>query len=77
MLSGRPVISTVLSGIPSDYYPYLYLLREETPEALADLICQVCSSESLTRGQSARQFVMQNKDWQRQGQRVYEFISTI
>jgi len=76
MLSGRPVISTVLPGIPAEYYPYLYLLREETPEALSALIFKICSSNNSTIGQSAREFVLREKDWLHQGRRVYEFIST-
>jgi glycosyltransferase involved in cell wall biosynthesis len=34
MVSGRPVISTRLPGIPDDYFPYLYVLENETPEGL-------------------------------------------
>jgi len=77
MVSGRPTITTVLPGIPEEYYPYLYLLRDETPEGLAQLIEDVCS-ESATkleqRGQQARDFVLQNKNWGCQGKRIYEFI---
>ena len=80
LASGRPTITTALPGIPEEYYPYLYLLRDETPEGLAQLIQEVCSKDpaELERfGQRAREFVLQNKNWIRQGQRIYEFISTL
>ena len=80
MISGRPVITTALPGIPEEYYPFVYLLRDETPDGLARLIQEVCTKDQaeLTEfGQRAQTFVLQNKNWTRQGQRIYEFISTL
>lgn len=80
MVSGRPTITTVLPGIPEDYYPYLYLLRDETPNGLAQLIEDVCSEGAVEleqRGQLARDFVLQNKNWICQGERIYEFVSKL
>jgi glycosyltransferase involved in cell wall biosynthesis len=77
MVSGRPTITTVLPGIPEEYYPYLFLLRDETPNGLAQLIEDVCSQGTVELeqyGQQARDFVIQNKNWVRQGKRIYEFI---
>lgn len=80
LVSGRPTITTALPGIPDEYYPYVYLLRDETPEGLAQLIQDVCSkdpAELEQLGQRAREFVLLNKNWTRQGERIYEFICNL
>ena len=80
MKVSRPVVSTALPGIPDEYYEYLYVLKEETPEELARLLSEVCSksSEELSQfGQRAREFVERRKNYAWQGQRVYEFLTTL
>lgn len=80
MLSGRPVITTRLAGITPDYHPHLFLLDDETPEGLTALIRKVCTMPANERddfGRSARHFVLQNKSWIRQGQRISEFIRNL
>ena len=78
MLSGRPVLTTLLPGIPEEYHSYLFLAREETPEGLAASIEAVCAREDLTAfGERAREFVLREKNWERQGARVYDFISQL
>jgi glycosyltransferase involved in cell wall biosynthesis len=78
MLSGRPVITTRLPGIPSDYTPHLFFVADETPRGLARTILDVCSrpdAELEAFGEAARRFVLANKTWRRQGERVFEFVS--
>ena len=80
MMSGRPVITTRLPGIPETYYPHLYLLDPESPEGLAALIDEVCHSpaEQLdSLGASAREFVVTNKSWLMQARRVADFIDVL
>jgi len=80
MMSGRPVITTRLPGISPDYFPHLYILEKETPEALAALIDSVCSEPADQRdalGLRAREFVLTHKSWRAQGQRVAELIARI
>lgn len=80
MLTGKPVISTALPGIPDDYYDHLYILEEESPQALASLIQEVCSkpAEELREfGESSRRFVMTQKNYRRQGERIYEFMQSL
>jgi glycosyltransferase involved in cell wall biosynthesis len=80
MLSARPVITTSLPGIPSDYSGHLYLATDETPRGLAARIRDVCSrpDEELTAfGGEAKRFVLTNKTWRRQGERVFEFVSRL
>ncbi len=77
MLSGRPVITTALPGIPKDYLDCVYVLSEETPEGLARLLRYVCvkpAFELAEFGSRAREFILQTRNWSIQGRRVYEFI---
>jgi glycosyltransferase involved in cell wall biosynthesis len=78
MLSARPVITTPLPGIPSDYSRHLFLATDETSQGLATTICDVCSrpdEELGAFGDAARTFVLTKKTWRRQGERVFEFVS--
>ena len=36
MSTGTPVLTTVLPGMPKEYHPYVYLLEEETADAIAE-----------------------------------------
>jgi glycosyltransferase involved in cell wall biosynthesis len=77
MLSGRPVITTVLPGIPGEYYEYVYPLTEETPEGLARRIRAVCSrpaSELTEFGTRARRFILREKNSDMQAQRIRRFV---
>jgi len=77
MLSGRPVITTLLPGIPKEYFDFVYPLLDETPEGLACLLTNICEKPAFELnecGHQARKFVLQNKNWTIQGRRVYEFI---
>jgi len=79
MAAGRPVISTDLPSIPDDYHEYLFLLRDETPAGLAKLLTSVCakSPEELGEfGQKAREFVLREKNYLRQGERIYRFMQS-
>lgn len=80
MLSGRPVISTRLSGIPKDYYDHLIFLEKETAEDLAELIKEVCLGEAYdidTIGSKAKEFIESTKTWEHQSKLIYDFFSTL
>lgn len=80
MAAGRPVITTRLSAIPPEYNPYLIWLDRETPEGLATLLRQL-GEEPRKRldelGGRGRDFVLQEKNYRRQGRRIVEFIEHI
>lgn len=80
LLSGRPVITTVLAGIPGEYYQFVYRLEDETPTGLARRILEICtkSPKELDEfGRRAQDFVREKKNWTVQGKRIYEFINRI
>ena len=65
MASGTPVLTTVLPGMPKEYYPYVYLLEEETADGIAAMLTKVLSDsdEALFRkGCEARRFVLEEKN---------------
>jgi glycosyltransferase involved in cell wall biosynthesis len=75
--SGRPTVTTALPGIPEEYYPYVFLARDETPEGLASAIRGVCERDQIELtefGERARQFVLGEKTWSRQGERIHDFL---
>jgi len=78
MASGRPVITTRLPGIPEDYFPYLFVLDEETPAGLSDLLTRVSTvpREDLDElGAKAKTFVLEKKTDTYQGQRILSFLA--
>lgn len=77
MLSGRPVITTALPSIPADYSDFVYMIRDETPEKVADTIRWVCSKDEAALasfGKRARDFVLETRNWNRQAQRIIQFL---
>ncbi len=80
MATGRPTISTALPGIPDDYHRFLYMLRDESPECLAQLITKICSksNEELDQfGNDARDFVKGQKSYTHQGARILKFVQSL
>lgn len=65
MASGTPVLTTVLPGMPGEYHPYVYLIREETAEGVKRMLEAVLEQtpEALfEKGQKARAFVLKQKN---------------
>jgi glycosyltransferase involved in cell wall biosynthesis len=80
MVTGRPVITTRLSGIPAEYDPFLIWLDQETPEGLVDLLRQlhIMSRDQLDDlGQRGRDYVLKEKNAGKQGERIVEFIECV
>ena len=80
MAAGRPVVTTRLPSIPAEYDPYVVWLDEETPEGLASLLRRLHQQppEQLDRlGQRARDFVLQEKNFRQQGQRIVDFLDFV
>ncbi|MVN87979.1 glycosyltransferase [Deinococcus sp. HMF7620] len=73
---GLPVVSTHFRSLPKDYLPFLHLIPDESPDALAKSIEQVMISnqEARLRAQNAQTFVHKQKAWSFQGQRILGFL---
>jgi glycosyltransferase involved in cell wall biosynthesis len=64
MVSGNPVLSTVIDGIPDEYFNYIIPLESISPEMLSEKIKGVASMDKKNRdefGDKARRFVLESK----------------
>ncbi len=77
MVSGNPVISTVIEGIPDEYFEHLVALPDIRSETIAEkirFIGDMTAEERCTFGTAARDFVLENKNNVAQMKRVLDFI---
>lgn len=80
MLSGTPVLTTKLPGMPPEYYPFVFLAEEETVDGWAKTLKKVLSEnaeELEEKGQSARQFVLEKKNNVFQANRIMRFMESL
>lgn len=77
MASGTPLLTTKLPGMPKEYYPYVFLIEDETMEgyarALADALNKT-DKELFAYGAQAKGFVLDKKNSCEQAHRVLELI---
>lgn len=77
MVSGTPTLTTKLPGMPEEYYPYVYLLEDESPEGVAVKLREIFSTSFEERKQkafSARRFVIENKSNIVQSRKILDFL---
>lgn len=78
LLSGKSVIFNRLSGIPSEYYKYGYIPKNESADELANTIRYVLSEDKNIRAFKAREaqrFIMENKNSVVQIKNILDFIN--
>ena len=79
MVSGTPVLTTRLPGMPEEYYPYVYLLDDETPIGISDKLREIFALSPEQRnefGGKAREFVLKNKSNVTQAKRIINFLES-
>lgn len=77
MSSGTPVLTTVLPGMPREYYPYVYLLEEETPQGVAKKLTELFSQPEdvlFQKGLAAREFILREKNNVTQAGKILEML---
>ncbi|MDY3929289.1 MAG: glycosyltransferase [Clostridia bacterium] len=77
MLSGTPVLTTKLSGIPNEYYSYCYLVNERNIINIAEQIDNILSDgkNNITSvGNKAREFVIREKNCNVQANKIAGFL---
>ena len=65
MVSGTPILTTKLPGMPKEYYPYVYLIEEETVGGLANTLTQTLSlskDDLHNMGTKSKEWVLKNKN---------------
>ena len=77
MVSGTPVLTTDLPGMPREYLPYIYLIRDESPTGISQDLKRVLSiapEERYGKGLEARNFVIQKKNNFTQAEKVIKLL---
>ncbi len=77
MLSGNPVLSFDIPGIPREYFDYLVKMEDVSPETIAKTIKNVANmkeEERRTLGEKSRRFVIENKNKNVQAKKILEFV---
>ncbi len=77
MSTGTPVLTTVLPGMPREYYPYVYLIEDESAEGIGKRLREVLgqTEEALfSQGQKARRFILREKNNVLQARKILEML---
>ena len=77
MASGRPVVMYKLDGIPDEYDPYLFYVKEEGAAALGEKLKEVCEMKEEERkafGERAQSFVLDEKNPKKQAQKLLQLL---
>jgi hypothetical protein len=78
MVSGNPVLSTVIEGIPREYFDYIIPLPDIDSATLREKIKDVAkmsAEERASYGEKARDYVLTRKNNVAQMKTVLDFIS--
>lgn len=80
MVSGTPVLTTKLPGMPDEYLPYVYLFGSETIPEMAKTIETLLTTdenELAKKGKAAQLFVLENKTNTIQAKKIIDFFEKI
>lgn len=77
MLSGTVVLSTRLNGLTNEYLQHIYTTVSSDPKVIAEEIKSILytSQDELDKKSiKAREFIINNRSWKVQTQKIYKFI---
>ena len=77
MATGKHVISTSIAHAERDYGEYITILPKSTPAALVQAIRQILQTDSKTlkeRGEKARKFMLENRNWETRTKEIIDYI---
>lgn len=77
MVSGNPVLSTKIKGIPDEYFDYMVALPDIKPETLAKKITEIAEMPKEERdvlGKVASEFIINNKNNVVQTKKMIKFL---
>lgn len=77
MASGTPLLTTKLPGMPKEYYPYVFLIEDETSEGYSKALAKALNKtdeELFEYGAKAKGFVLDKKNSCEQARRVIKLI---
>lgn len=77
MASGVPLLSTCLPGMPKEYYDYIYTFKDESLDGFIRTLSFILSlpdKDLKLKGQSAKEFVLREKNNVYQTQKILEMV---
>lgn len=77
MVTGTPVLSFDIAGIPREYLQHLYVVKKETVDTLAKTIEEILSLDEISlmkQGNGAREFVIKEKNTKIQCSKMWKFV---
>lgn len=77
MVSGTPLLTTKLPGLPEEYNKFVYLFESETIEGYSkaiEIILDKSQNELINFGNKARNFVLQEKNNIQQAKRIINLL---
>lgn len=77
MVSGTPMLTTKLPGMPREYYNYIFLIEEESVNGIEIALRKIISmdeKELSALGAKAKRFVLENKNNMQQSKRLLNFM---
>lgn len=80
MVSGTPVLTTNLPGMPDEYRRYVYIIEDETVDGVAKSlkdVFRISEDERYSKGCSARRFVLENKNNNIQANKIITFLLSL
>ena len=80
MVSGTPLITTALPGMPKDYYNHVYIFDKETEEGFAETLknaMNLDAEELHKKGDLAKNFALEEKNNVVQAKKLYRFLNDV
>ena len=78
MATGTPVLSFDIAGIPREYLQYLYVVKQESADVLAETIEETLSLDETVlqeQGTRAREFIINEKNTKNQCLKIWKFVT--
>ena len=80
MVSGTPLLTTMLPGIPKEYFDYVYTFGDETVKGMRDTLCRVLNfapDDLKKKGMAGKDFVLKEKNNVIQGEKIVDFMGKV
>ena len=80
MASGTPMLTTILPGMPKEYYDNVFLIKDESVNGLYKAISDVLAhptEEIELKGKIAKEFIMKNKNEKVQAKKILKFLEGV
>ena len=80
MLSGTPVLTTELKGIPCEYFKYVFSIKDNSVDGLKDKMDEILilpCEELIKKGIRAQNYILKEKSSEYQAAKITNFIEDL